>query len=127
MKQLLSWLRADKKRCWALVALAAGALLLAAGFAPKATPTAATGEELRLAQVLSTIEGAGRVDVVIQYAAAEVAAWNGGGAPSQPVGAIVVAEGGGDVGVRMALIRAVRTLLSLPEAAVDVFVREGTP
>jgi hypothetical protein len=33
----------------------------------------------------------------------------------------VVAQGADDLAVRLELIRAVRTLLGLPEAAVDVF------
>ena len=39
-------------------------------------------------------------------------------------GAVVVAEGADDLWVRLSLIRAMRTLLGLPESAVDVFVME---
>ena len=48
-------------------------------------------------------------------------------AGSAPTGALVVAEGADDMQVRLNLIRAVRTLLGLPETAVDVFVMEGKP
>ena len=42
----------------------------------------------------------------------------------EATGAVVVAEGADDLSVRLSLIRAVRTLLGLPESAVDVFVME---
>ena len=39
-------------------------------------------------------------------------------------GAVVVAQGAGNMEVKLNLIRAVRTLLTLEESAVDVFVME---
>lgn len=80
-----------------------------------------TSEEKRIAQVLSAISGAGKVEVAVYY--------NSGAdsfsSSAPPVGAVVVAEGADDLEVRLSLIRAVRTLLGLPEAAVDVFSMEA--
>lgn len=100
-----------------VLALLAAVMLLSGGEGGTATQ-----EERRMAQVLSAIEGAGRVEVALFYAQ-EAGAF--GTAPSLPTGAVVVAEGAQDMAVRLQLIRAVRTLLSLPESAVDVFVMEG--
>lgn len=88
-----------------------------------------TGDEKRIAEVLSAIAGAGKVEVALFYApAAETFSGLGasqkGTAASIPTGAVVVAQGAGELSVRLNLIRAVRTLLSLPETAVDVFVME---
>ncbi len=76
-----------------------------------------------MAEVLSAMAGAGRVEVALFYETEAVTAFGGGG-KSRPTGAVVVAEGAGDMQVRLELIRAARTLLGLPEAAVDVFVME---
>lgn len=81
-----------------------------------------TVDEKRVAQVLSAIEGAGKVEVALFYAkttgtfAAETSL--------APSGAVVVAQGADNMEVRLNLIRAVRTLLTLEENAVDVFVME---
>jgi len=107
-----------KKGLWlgcALFLLAA-ALMLSGG-----ETTGATQQEKRIAQVLSAMDGAGKVEVALFYAQ-EAGAF--GASASAPTGAVVVAEGAEDMAVRLKLIRAVRTLLSLPESAVDVFVME---
>ncbi|MDD3336500.1 MAG: hypothetical protein PHI98_13465 [Eubacteriales bacterium] len=74
-------------------------------------------EEKRIAEVLGAIYGAGKVDVALFYPKEKESG-------AMPTGAVVVAQGADDLAVRLTLIRAVRTLLSLPEAAVDVFVME---
>lgn len=107
------WLN-NRALLWGIIALAAVlALLLPGG-------EAGTGsrEEKRIAQVLGQIAGAGKVEVALFYTAQET----GGG--ERPTGAVVVAQGADRLDVRLELIRAVRTLLSLPEAAVDVFAME---
>lgn len=81
-----------------------------------------TTDERRIAEVLSAIEGAGKVEVALFYAASS--SEYGTRESTAPTGAVVVAQGARDLAVRLDLIRAVRTLLSLPEAAVDVFVME---
>lgn len=100
------------------------ALLLALMMMHTGETGTATQEEQRIAEVLSAMAGAGKVEVALYYAQQEADAFSvsSGGVPT---GALVVAEGAGDMAVRLDLIRAVRTLLSLPETAVDVFVMEG--
>lgn len=84
----------------------------------------ATQEERRIAEVLSAMAGAGRVEVALYYAPQETDVFSASAAGA-PTGALVVAEGAGDMTVHLNLIRAVRTLLGLSENAVDVFVMEG--
>ena len=78
----------------------------------------ASQQEQRIAEVLSAMAGAGRVEVALYYARETT------GSSGEPTGALVVAQGADDMQVRLNLIRAVRTLLGLPENAVDVFVME---
>ena len=80
-----------------------------------------TSEEKRIAQVLSAISGAGKVEVAVYYNSGA----DGFSSSAPPVGAVVVAEGADDLEVRLSLIRAVRTILGQPEAAVDVFSMEA--
>ena len=103
---------------------AAAAVLLALMLAGTDSGSTATQEEQRIAQVLSAMAGAGRVEVALYYAQQETDVF-ASSAASAPTGALVVAEGADDMAVRLNLIRAVRTLLGLPENAVDVFVMEG--
>ncbi len=116
------WLKRLRRHpLWvALGALAAVCLWLALGGGGAGTDTAASSEERRIAEVLSAMAGAGKVEVALHYAAEETTAF-GGAAGAKPSGAVVVAEGAGELNVRLALIRAMRTLLGLPESAVDVF------
>ena len=104
------------------IAAASAAILVALLFKDGAGAGTATQQEKRIAEVLSTMAGAGRVEVALFYSQE-----NTGFSSSEssvPTGALVVAEGAGDVAVRLQLIRAVRTLLGLSENAVDVFVME---
>jgi hypothetical protein len=89
--------------------------------------SAASPEEQRLIAVLSQIQGAGRVDVMITYDAEPQAAQTLAlSAPTpeaaeQVRGVMVVAEGAADLKVRLELARAVQTVLSVPASKVDVF------
>ena len=76
---------------------------------------AASTEESRISRVLSTIRGAGTVEVAVYYE------------DSLPCGAVVVAQGAGDVGVKLKLVSAVTTLLGIPQERVAIYQREGTP
>lgn len=109
-----------KTTIWLLLAVGAMAAALLLG---SAETDAATQTEQRIAEVLSAIHGAGQVEVALFYTPDEAASF---AAPvsSRPTGAVVVAQGASDMQVRLQLIRAVRTLLGLPENAVDVFVME---
>lgn len=74
--------------------------------------TDSTGEG-RIRQVLSAIDGAGAVDVAVYYE------------DSIPCGAVVVADGAGDVAVQLRLISAVTKLLGIDQGRVAVYEREG--
>lgn len=123
MKAVLKWLKEGKRLWWVALAMLVIACLYMAVQSPTTATTGGTSEEKRIAEVLSTIAGAGRVEVALFYET-EAAAAFGGSAKIRPTGAVVVAEGAADMEVRLSLIRAVRTLLGLPENAVDVFVME---
>jgi len=94
--------------------------------------------EQRLSEILSRMEGAGQVEVMIHYDVAEdpqqTAAEAGAStdtalASEQPaqeadtsiVGVVVVAEGASDIGVRMKLYQAVQTALQVQAEQVEVF------
>ena len=113
-----------KKRIIALllvIALAKGACLLLPQGGTDTAGVAST-EEVRLAQVLSSMAGAGKVEIAVRWAEEAVTAVQQDS--KTPVGAIVVAQGAEDVGVRLKLIRAVTTLLQLEPGAVEVFAME---
>lgn len=85
------------------------------------TVTAPSTQEARLAQVLSTIEGAGKVEVALYYPQTEKSLWNEESSSSPPVGAVIVAQGAADISVRLRLTRAIQTLLGISQDAVEVF------
>ena len=97
------------------------ALLCALGLSARTGGGTMTGEERRIAEILSAITGAGKVEVAL-YA---VPSSEGLGNAAKYTGAVVVSEGADRMEVRLDLIRAVRTLLGLPESAVDVFLMEA--
>lgn len=117
MKNLLEKLKGWKGSVWVLLLLACAAacLLLPGGVS---SGPGMTEEEQRISATLSQIAGAGRTRVSIYYARA-ASAFSGEG--QSPVGAVIVAEGAGDVGVRLRLLRAAETLLGLGPSEVDVF------
>lgn len=120
---MLKWLKEGKRVWWLALAVLVIACLYMAVQSPTTAGTTGSSEEKRIAEVLSTISGAGRVEVALFYETEAVTTF-GGSAKTRPTGAVVVAEGAADMEVRLSLIRAVRTLLGLPESAVDVFVME---
>lgn len=124
MKALWTWLK-DGKRLWLLGLAAALCIAVCLPAQQSRQSTGASSEERRIAEVLSAMEGAGKVEVALFYET-EAASAFGGGEKKRPSGAVVVAEGAGDMQVRLSLIRAMRTLLGLSETAVDVFAMEGT-
>ncbi|MDR0396686.1 MAG: hypothetical protein LBH66_05230 [Oscillospiraceae bacterium] len=105
----------------------------AGGQSGSASPGSAL--ETRLASILSSIDGAGMVEVMIYEAASAASssydwlggAYGGGEGSRQAVGVVVVADGAGDVRVRLELVRAVQTLMDLPASAVEVFQRGSAP
>lgn len=103
-----------RKDGWLLLALAA-AIVLCLTLGTTETTAAATDEEARLSRVLSSMSGAGQVEVAVFYQEES----------SIPCGAVVVAQGADDVEVRLQLSRAVCTLLGLESAQVEVFKLGG--
>ncbi len=112
-----------KLTLWLGLGLLALAVVLALAQGGGKSAGTASQEERRIAEVLSAITGAGKVEVALFYEKAQADGF-GGAEAQKPTGAVVVAQGAGDMAVRLSLIRAVRTLLGLPESAVDVFVME---
>lgn len=115
----------------AVLVIAGGALWPQQTQIASQTASHASELEARLGEVLSEISGAGRVEVAIQYEARQEAqpVWSGTQTNSgndAPVSVIVVAQGAGDVAVRLRLARAVQTLLQLDAECVEVFeMRKG--
>lgn len=104
-----------QKDGWLLAALAALVLICLFLGAADDTPAPRTDDEARLSRVLSAMEGAGQVEVAVFY----------GEESALPCGAVIVAQGAEDVGVRLQLTRAVCTLLGLEASQVDVFKLGG--
>ena len=107
MNRWSAWLRKDG---WILAALLFCVMLcLMLGMQENGD---ASGED-RISRVLSTIAGAGRVDVAVYYE------------ESLPCGAVVVADGAGDAAVHLRLVSAVKTLLGIDQERISVYEREG--
>ena len=123
MKLWLDRLKTMKNGPWllALACCAAALLLLPLG---GTNAVSMTEEEQRVSATLSRIAGAGDVRVSIYYTQ-EASAFGGGN--RTPVGAVIVAEGAGDIAVRLNLLRAAETLLGLDAHQVDVFLMEEKP
>ncbi len=100
-----------KKDGWILAALlVCAALCLMLGTKNETSST----EESRISRVLSAIDGAGSVDVAVYYE------------ESIPCGAVVVAQGAGDVAVQLRLMSAVTALLGINQDRVAIYEREGS-
>lgn len=124
-KALIQRLKAIKPAHWLILFIftcVAASLLL--NTAPE---SGLSGDEKRLSAILSAIEGAGKTEAMLYYRQTEDAqgVFASGAKNPAPVGAIIVSEGAGDIAVRLNLIRAARTLLGLPEGAVEVFIMES--
>lgn len=107
MKQLFATLKAAR---WLELTIAAGLicilLVLALG---SGSGDAANEEEVRMQRILSRIEGAGRVSVMISE--------DGSGGCA---GVVVVASGAEDVGVMLRLQRAVQALTDLDLDRIEI-------
>ena len=108
MKRLAAYLKRDGWILAAMIFCLALCLLLGA------REEGASTEEIRISRVLSAIDGAGQVEVAVYYE------------ESLPCGAVVVADGAGDIAVQLRLISAVTTLLGIDQGRVAVYEREGT-
>lgn len=110
----------------ALALIGAAMLLFLLAFRPQERETEL---EERASRVLSQMEGAGAVSVVVMTKPASQASGAGLGALSVsssgaegevPCGAVAVAQGAGDPLVQMQLTQALCALLGLPASAVSV-------
>lgn len=70
-----------------------------------------TNLEVRLESILSDIDGAGNVSVLINTSSDETID-----------GVIVVASGAENIGVRLNILRAVETVLKIPTAQIEILV-----
>ena len=123
MKGFVEKLRGMKAGTWlALLLLMAAVGLLWPSL--QSREIAMTEEEQRVSATLSRIAGAGRTRISIAWREAESAFSS---APRTPVGAVIVAEGAGDIAVRLDLVRAAQALLHLPAGAIEIFVLEESP
>ncbi len=124
MKNWLEKIKAARMGPWMLLAAvcAAAFLLFSVNPLTKSPAVTMTEEEQRLSATLSSIAGAGEIRVSIYYAQA-ASAFGGTGART-PIGAVIVAQGAGDVAVRLNLLRAAETLLGLSASQVEVFPME---
>lgn len=77
--------------------------------------------EKRIAQVLSAMDGCGKVEISIYYGQQKQNLWGESAENAIPVGAVVVAEGADKIEVRLMLMRAVETLLGLDQRSVQVY------
>lgn len=123
MKDWLARFKSLRAAPWLLALFCCGMALL---LLPVGNGSSAgmTEEEQRFSATLSQIAGAGSVRVSIYYAQ-EASAF--GSAGRRPVGAVIVAQGAGDVTVKLNLLRAAETLLGLAPSQVDVFLMEEKP
>ena len=121
IRQAAERLRGARHIEWALLAVVLAALLLIAANEPDTGEYEATALERRMEQVLSCIEGAGEVRVLVHSADA-VSAF----APQdgQTVGVLVVAEGAGSLKVNMELQRAVQALLGIEAEQIEILTKE---
>lgn len=105
--------------------ISAIALLLLRGGVPE-TVTTGTPLEARMEAVLSKVQGAGRVRVLLREKDQAVSTFSqGSGDPLVQVeGAVVVAEGADDVRVALELMRAVKALLGVDAERIEVLRME---
>lgn len=117
LKRALEQLRAARHIEWLLmlIGLAAAVLLITGAEGTGGAPS--TEMERRMEAVLSCVEGAGRVRVLVN-APDSIPAF----AQEQtgPTGVVVVAEGADDVKVRLALQQAVRALLGVGTGQIEI-------
>jgi len=70
--------------------------------------TESSGSETRMEKILSQVEGAGKVSVLVAEDGGEIR------------GAVVTAEGADDMRVYLELLRAVRTLTGLESSSIEI-------
>ena len=120
LSEKLGNLVGERKLILLLLMMACGAALILLSYlmtdAPDTMPqdAAYTGSstEQRLSYLMSMIDGAGQVDVLVTQGDAGV------------LGVLIVADGAQELTVRTELMRAAMTALDIPAECVEVFARE---
>ena len=107
--------RSKKLRLVISAIIIALALIIYSGVSEKKTEEVSTvmdEEETRLSKVLSSIEGAGQVEVMIVREDGVI------------TGVLVVAEGAKDIGVMLKLLDATSTVMGVDKSVVEVYQME---
>ena len=107
--------RSKKLRLIISAIIIALSLIIYSGVSEKKTEEVSTvmdEEETRLSKVLSSIEGAGQVEVMIVREDGVV------------TGVLVVAEGAKDIGVMLKLLDATSTVMGVDKSVVEVYQME---
>ena len=117
IRQAMDRLRGARHIEWVLLAIALAVVFLMTADGQGADLYESTSLERRMENVLSCIEGAGKVRVLVNpgNAAAAFSPQDG-----QAAGVLVVAEGAGDLKVNMALQRAVQALLDVDAEQIEI-------
>ena len=122
-RQAMEKLRGARHIEWVMLAIALAALILLGVGGSSDSGEESTRLERRLESILSCIEGAGRVRVLV-HSEEEAAAF--AYQEEKTAGVLVVAEGAGNLKVNMELQRAVQALLGLQAEQIEILtMREG--
>lgn len=117
IRQAMDRLRGARHIEWVLLAIALAVVFLMTADGPAADLYESTSLERRMENVLSCIEGAGKVRVLVNPGTAAAAFSTQDG---QAAGVLVVAEGAGNLKVNMALQRAVQALLDVDAEQIEI-------
>ena len=115
MCQALEKLRGVRHIEWVLIAVGLAAMMLVMGRSQEGTATEQTALERRMESILSSVEGAGEVRVLVNQAEAAFAS-----SGAAVTGVLVVAEGADDVRVSIELQRAVQAVLGVEAARIEI-------
>lgn len=114
MERLRGLLRGARRiEFWIAAAAVCALLALAMGEFGAQGDGTATEAEARMERLLSRVDGAGRVTVMLS------------GEEGAPTGAVVVADGAGDVRVALELQRSVRALTGLELERIEIVRSKG--
>ena len=113
MKQLMDALRGARKIEILVIAVMLCVLLVLGMGGGRETGSAADSEEARLERILSQIDGAGKVTVMLWREDAGIS------------GCVVTSSGAGDVRVMLELQRAVRALTGLELEQIEIIKSKG--
>ena len=121
-RQALDRLRGARHIGWLAAAAAAAAIALLLTGGEAGLNPGATALEQRMESVLSCVEGAGKVRVLVNEGGT-VGALNSG--QKQSAGVLVVAEGAKNIRVKMELEQAVMALLGVDASQIEILGMKG--